>query len=329
MSTPAAEVPRPRILVDTNVWRYLIDRDGVEAINRAARDGRGKMIACPAVLYEILRLEDVELRHSLVKAICRSRWVRLMPEVFEESSELRVEIARLRSRWLLSHPDMRTFRALDNDWRGPRGVWWRARVDPAEAAAVLREVEGNFLVRSRDDAKGLRDQIGAITNFDKVTLDRWTTTFPLNPGGWDGDPVETWRAETMRYYIEALLRPGSAQSSAAREWLEPWVDLAAMRRELPSFVRLFLYETEPARLPRSWLRWAIQVLQGTRTTSPGTPVDNQIASYLVEADIFVTADKAFAAIVQRVVDEGVIDIATPVLVSADTCVSSLERLLSS
>ncbi len=207
-------------------------------------------------------------------------------------------------------------------------MWWRARTAPAQAAAVLRTVEGGRLVRSRKETKDLRAQIGQMTNFDKVTLDRWTTTFPLNPEGWNGEPVETWRADTMRYYIDALLRPGSSQSPAPREWLEPWVDLAAMRRDLPSVTRLFLYETDSSRLPRSWLRWALQTLHATRRTGPGTPVDTQIGSYLVEADVFVTADKAFAATVQRVVDESVIRVASPVLVSADTCVSTLKDLLT-
>jgi hypothetical protein len=318
-----------RVLVDTNVWRYVIDLQSLETINRAARDGRGQIVACPAVLYEMLRLEDDALRRRLVKAICRTRWVRSMPEAFEESADLQAEITRLRPEWILAKPDLPTFNSLYNDWHGSRGVWWRARVDPARAAAVLSASEGDRLVRSRKEAKDLRAQIGQITNFEKVPLDRWTTIFPLNPGGWDGDPVETWRASTMRYHIDAVLRPGSSQSPAAREWLEPWIDLSKMKRDLPSVTRLFLYETDSSRMPRSWLRWALQTLQATRKTSPGTPVDNQIGSYLVEADTFVTADKVFAAIVQRVADEAVVPVASPVLVSVETCVSKLVELLSS
>jgi hypothetical protein len=64
-----------------------------------------------------------------------------------------------------------------------------------------------------------------------------------------------------------------------------------MRNDLPSFTRLILYETDVSRLPRSWLRWAVRTSQATRNTSSGTAVDNQISSYLVDADIFVTADK--------------------------------------
>ena len=316
-----------RILVDTNVWRYLVDLDGLETVYRAARGAPGAILACPAVLYELLRLENAPLRHRLVKAICRSRWVRMMPEAFEESEQLRAELARLRPEWLLQEPDISSYRRLYNDWNERTGVWRRARVDPMRAAQILRLVEGDHLSRGRSDTLDLRAQLSKITTFDTVTLDRWTTTFPLNPDGWDGRPVETWRAETMIYYIEALLMRNSPQSPTAREWLEPWVNLAAIKNHLPSFASFFLYETDPLHLSRSWLRWALRTLQATRKTGPGTPVDNQIGSYLVDADLLVTADKVFVAIIERIRKEEVIQVARPVLVSVDTCVSTLVNLV--
>jgi hypothetical protein len=69
-------------------------------------------------------------------------------------------------------------------------------------------------------------------------------------------------------------------------------------------------------------------LQATRKTSPGTPVDNQIGSYLVDADILMTADRIFVAIIERIASEAVIPIATPVLVTAENCVQKLIEILT-
>jgi hypothetical protein len=317
----------PEILVDTNVWSYIVDLDALETLNRAARDGYGQILACPAVLYEMLRLEDAPRRHRLIKAICRSRWSRLMPEAFEESADLQQEISRLRPHWIRSSPDLTTFHRLYNDWHGPRGVWWRARSDPSEAAAVLRIVEGDHLTHARGEAEDLRTQIAKITSFENIRLNRLTTTFPLKPEGWDGNPVEAWRANTMAYYFDTLINPRTAQSWAPREWLEPWIDLTAVRRDMPSFARLFLYETDASHLPRSWLRWALKTLQATRKTGPGTPVDNQIGSYLIDADFLVTGDKVFDAIVRRVAGESVAPVARSLLVASSNCISVLEGLL--
>jgi hypothetical protein len=327
MPHPARRTSQPRILVDTNVWRYLVDLDGLETVYRAAKEADGQILACPAVLYEMLRFEDAPLRRRLVKAICRARWVRMMPEAFEESSEFRAEIARLRPSWLLSMPDFPEYNKLYNDWNGSRGAWWRARTNPTQASETLRAVEGDELQLGRIQAFERRSDIGKIAKFETVRLDKWTTTFPLKPPGWDGNPVETWRVETMGYYIDSLLTRKTDQSDAPREWLKPWINIAAMQNDLSSFAKLFLYETDASHFPRSWLRWALRTLQATRKTSPGTPVDNQIGSYLVDADFLLTADKVFAAIVQRVAKEAVVQVAAPVLTSADTCVSMLTALL--
>jgi hypothetical protein len=193
---------------------------------------------------------------------------------------------------------------------------------------VLRLVEGDRMTGMRSEAQELRMHFGRFTSFEQVTLTKWTSTFPLNPPGWDGDPVEAWRAQTMIYYFDTLFNPQTENSLAPREWLEPWIDLTAITRDMPSFARLFRYETDADHLPRSWLRWALKTLQATRKTSAGTPVDNQIGSYLVDADILVTADKIFDAIVRRLADEPVIRVATPLLVTPENCVLELQRLLA-
>lgn len=316
---------RRRVLVDTNIWRYLVNNDEVESLYHAAKGRHAVILACPAVLYEMLRLDDLPLQKRLVKAICRSRWLRMMPEAFEESMEFLAEISRLRPQWILARPDERLFTRLHSDWSGRRGVWWRARTNPTEAARVLRIVEGDLILRARDDASRLRADMRHMATFDTVNLARWTTTFPLKPPGWKGDPVETWRATTMGYYIEGLF--DSRQPPAAREWLEPLVDLSAMRSDLASFARLMLYETQPDRMPRSWLRWALHTLQATRTTSPGTPVDAQIGSYLVDADFFVTADRAFLAITERLRREGRVPVAEPVRATERDALAVLINLL--
>lgn len=53
-------------------------------------------------------------------------------------------------------------------------------------------------------------------------------------------------------------------------------------------------------MPRWWVRAAVETAQATRTVTPGTPGDAQLASYLVDCDAFVTADAAFAEIVDKV-----------------------------
>ena len=52
-------------------------------------------------------------------------------------------------------------------------------------------------------------------------------------------------------------------------------------------------------MPRHWIRWAAGLLQATRKSSGGVPVDNQIASYLRDSRYVITADKVFTEIVHK------------------------------
>jgi hypothetical protein len=310
------------------VWRDLVDADAVETAYRASKAGGGLILACPAVLYEMLRLQNVGLMKKLVRTLCRSCWVRMMPEAYEESMELLGEFRRLRPQWVATPPALDDFIALHEDWSSDRGVWWRARRDPVEAAAILREVEGGRLTIARDRAVRAREAWAGKTPFERMDLDTWTSMFKNNPPGWDGEPVETWRAETLQHYSAAFVDASRGDGSAEYEWLSALVDVKAVRREYASFVRLILYETSASYLRRNWLRWAVGTLQMTRKTGPGTPVDNQISSYLVDADDLVTGDAAFVSIIERVRGFAPVRVARAARVRAETLVPIVTRLLS-
>jgi hypothetical protein len=64
----------------------------------------------------------------------------------------------------------------------------------------------------------------------------------------------------------------------------------------PSWLRFWFYETDVRALPRFWLRWAFEYIQRYKTVIDGTPCDTQLATYLPEADVFISADKAFIQI---------------------------------
>src|SRR4051794_5348345 len=104
----------PKILMDTNVWNYIVDADGIETLRKASRASGVRIVACPAVAYECLRVPDPVVRKRRGKALAREEWSRLMPEAFSEAEDMLAEIRRLRPEWLLGAPDLR-------DWYRNRG----------------------------------------------------------------------------------------------------------------------------------------------------------------------------------------------------------------
>ena len=116
-------------LLDTNVWRYVVDQRAQVALRSAARASGSDFLVTPAVVFETLRMGDAGLRDTFVRLMTDPRFVRLMPEAYTESWEILEEIERVRPEWLRQAPDLRSFDRLYKNWsRRSGGFWAGARV---------------------------------------------------------------------------------------------------------------------------------------------------------------------------------------------------------
>jgi len=232
--------------------------------------------------------------------------------------ELLAEIRRLRPTWYLAKPNLAAYWLQRADWEGRRGFWHRVRTRPDWVAGHLAMIEGNMMDTAREAAKKMRDAAREFETFESIDLSgiRALPLFQLR--GWRGDAVEPWRLDSLRHYTTTLIElPEDGGSSASWDWLAPWVDLEAIRRDVPSWNGLFLYELSSDRMRRNWLRWAFSMVQATRRTTDGTPGDNQLAGYLTDVETFATADRGFADVVAKVATQAWFALARAVTVPGD------------
>jgi hypothetical protein len=128
---------RVSLMLDSNVWRYLVDESDVEvfALKRSARRLGIQIVACPAVAYEALLTSDERLRNRLVRAITLGSWSRLMPEAYREAAEVYCVVSQHRPQWIRHNGDVSYWYRLQADWSG--GGWWRrARRNPESEASA-------------------------------------------------------------------------------------------------------------------------------------------------------------------------------------------------
>lgn len=278
------------VVPDTNVWRYIVDADAVETVRKAASANSVAIVACPAVVYECLRVSDRELRRRLAKALSRTSWLRLMPEAYLEAEALRDEIVRLRPEWILKRPDLREWSRNKSDWQA--GFWRRVREQPDSMAEIISSLGGKRLSLAREEAKAARQNARNLGyTRASLRLDTARAWYRMDVPGWDGEPFEAWRANgEQRWWSELVLR----QSETSLDWLEPWLDLERMRKERESWISFWTREVSTEHMVREWIRWAMAEVQALHKVTNGTPVDNQITTYLVDCDIFVTSDRGFA-----------------------------------
>jgi hypothetical protein len=284
-----------RILLDTNVWRYIVDYGALGVVHQAARRSRHDIVIAPSVVYEALRTRDEVLRKSLVCAMTLPYWKRLMPEAFSEAQEIKSEVERLRPEWLNWAREISLYQRLRHDWTRSRGGFWdRARSD------TLRESQRIDTLGLLDIARNSSRQAREI---GKNMPAGWRTrpfsdikaSLPEPAPGWNGEPFEWWRAEARENFKLAMTRIGHPYA----EWLNGEINLAMMTLHASDLTHFWLHETEATRMPRHWLRSAFEFQQQFHKVNDGTPCDTQLGTYLVDVDLMLSADKNFVKFAER------------------------------
>ena len=315
-----------RLLLDSNVWRYIVDAGSLPAVQHAARRSRHTIVVAPAVLYEAAHTPDKDkvVRDKLLTAMTFPAWKRLMPEAYSEAEELKAEVRRLRPEWLRPHPDLTLFNRVRHDWvRARGGLWDRIKDD----AALLQRSDASMKKRARDQSNELReDALPWPAQWRETLLTKVLVTPQFSVAGWNGQPLEPWRFDGRNVFITSMATPGHP----AIDWLKGEVDLELMLFQSSSLTKFWLHDVELAHMPRHWLRWAFEFNQRQHTVSPGTPVDAQIGTYLSDVDLMLSADKMFVRIAERVRADAPFQIAeSRVLQGGERAVESVLEALAS
>jgi hypothetical protein len=288
---------RAKALLDTNVWRYLADANAGLALSQASLTGGVEIVVVPAVVAEIRAFKDNDLRKRILQLLGNSLWTRTMPDFYSECAEVLSEIRRLRPHWINASPDLREFRRLRYDWvRRTGGFWERASKDIATPVTTESKRSESELELARAESKANRSSVRTQNPRGEHTDLKLVYNDVIQCGkGWDGSPVEYWRVPSLHLFEREL----RIYASPFREFLDCQVDVFQALADTESLNRLWLYELKAQNVPRQWLRGAFDFLQMWRSITPGSPVDSQLSTHLVDADWVVSADKNFVSMADR------------------------------
>jgi hypothetical protein len=301
-----------RVLLDSNVWRYFVDEKAIPDLRRSAIKSGHHVLVAPAIIYEAFRSEDASLRMRLIDALTQPYWKRMMPEAYSEAKELLGEIREKRPEWLRVDQDPILYRRLRFDWRRSRGGFWdRARFEPDLERARVEFADSGTQELAQVQAYELRAQADEIkSGFGRAPLSSLRGRIEGRTDSRIGEHFEPWRYVAMNVWMGAL----SSERHAYREWLGGVVLLPFLTMQSEDLKKFWLKDIEIGRMPRSWLRFALEYQQRFHKVTDGTPADAQLATYLVDADLFFSADKNFVRMAQRCASEAPFQIAETQLV---------------
>lgn len=284
-----------RVLLDSNVWRYLVDASAIPALRQAAARSKHSIVMAPAVLFEAAHAKDETIRNALLDAMTDRCWKRLMPEAYSEAEEFKCEVRRLRPNWLRSRPDLNRFKRIRQDWCRSRGGLWD-RIKPDALLLQELEVQTGFLQRARIQSRELRENaLSMPPKWQTLPLLSYFGSLPQPRLGWDGEPFEPWRFDGYNVLLVAL----GTYGHPTFDWIEGEIDIDGLVNSPESHLHFWLREVDILRMPRHWLRWAFEFLQRQYRVTEGTPVDCQLGAYLVDVDLMLSADKTLVRIAEK------------------------------
>jgi hypothetical protein len=288
-----------RTILDTMVWSYISDRGEQFALETLEDRRKLELVIPPSVLLETLRTPRPEVRSRIVTAICSRPGKRIHPpsEAKREADELVAAVRKHRPAWLRAFPRDDKLPALEAFWT--RKLWQDAKRNPQRVADIAitytnSEQEAEAALQRQ---RTLKNSLGGGQAPGAAS---WFADISDQPDqikrGWNGERIEAWRFENAVYWWTHLCEPGRRSDTTPLDWAGPWLKINMIRRDRPGWNCFWYHEVAPAELPRNWIRTTLPWAQLATKIGPGNPRDAQHAAYLFDADIFITADRRFARV---------------------------------
>ncbi|WP_159044337.1 hypothetical protein [Streptomyces sp. NRRL B-24085] len=298
-------------MLDNNIWSYLGDERAGKQFKTLARSLGHQVVTAPSVLLEVLQHPRSDIRAAIIEAIMTATDERLRSEADQEGAEVISEVRRLHPEWMRAMPDT----GREATWR----TYWTKRFwrEAMEHHDRLRETEpaqrtartARFLVENQKEQRERWRKAGFdLSDLSRIKLSPSEDTTAEQQTGWaPGEWIAAWRPYCQEVYWSAFVRGRRSlfthEEATYADWIGARVDLGAMCASREAFNRFWLYEVERASLPRNWLRWAADTVQMDMKVTGGNPLDVQHASYLPDCDGFLTADKNFVRVLDRIAEQ--------------------------
>lgn len=326
-----------RIILDTNLWSSL-DDGSLPRLESLFAERDMQIQVLPSTLLEIIAIPHEYVRKKLVTGLATgSRRTRVRTEADLFAEEVVTLIGRTHPEWLRRIPDRGSVESLRTLWL--KKVWRQALEDSTamhEFHIAQAPIRDHVVQRQRQNQSEMQSAKFIFGDLKRLSgkhedLGPDKTSLLGHLPGWDGSPRDAWRLNLaqLTWHQLGVVGPRAGITGEDRtmtDWIEPWVDLGKLRSNPESFVHMWLEEAQIDDVPRNWLNWAVDVVQWTGKIGKGNPADAQHSSYLIDCDLFLTADSLFVDILERVRVDAPFTFAKTVLVDGDRAKGTADRI---
>ena len=279
-----------RVYLDTNVYRHITQCDEAKAVRDTLQRLGAIAVASSSNLVETYAISNHRERDGEIRTLTRvaSAFERY-PQTWHQAMEVRGAVLRHHRDWL--RPLSFTGRARDF-LTAHRIRWDAARrgelPDPHSYAQFRRDFEDGVASRAEGQKSRRKERLSAMSS-EVAIIDARSgvrSSFPIDLS----DPETYWRAECLLAWSHALNDQNPSTRDYA-DWLRPFLRNGAFSsHEYPQF---WLQEISSTDCPKNRLSGLVSFYQLDFKITHGNAADAQHACHALDADIFLTADRAF------------------------------------
>lgn len=308
---------------DTNIYSFVASTGETAKLRTYLRKEHHILTASLGNVIEIFAIPDRVIQRSELETLTKvaSNYEK-KPQSWAHNQEVRKELRRCHPDWLRSRPDPKN--RIREFLKGHQDAWKMAkRVDSPESYAYSA-----FRSDFEAGVKKYRD----IQKWDRKKAQSGTKDFSMSMVNKEGvalfftssqnDPEIRWRFECLSTWHNAIVMR-VPESRDYADWLLPFLREGAF--EHPDYAKFWLEEVEAKRVPKNRICGLVNFYQKEYKITHGNPADQIHASNLLDADVFITADKSFHAVLMKIVKKHFPSRSRPILLNRGAK-SALEEL---
>jgi hypothetical protein len=289
--------------------RQFLDHNGLRV--RVSSDNIYEMLATPKPDHQLAQIAAV----VIIADHYEDR-----PASWQHAEEVRAEIARCQPGWLRYAPSKKLLRKAERFLVEHRNLWHKIKSLqlPSPGAVTIYERDART---GREHVMNFQNQMKEFVRSKEARFTSYNGTTPIAQHR-KLTAEEFWRDDCMHVWFNALVKKERASRDYA-DWLSPYLKDEAFLRD--SYFTFWLEDVDPARVPKNHVVALTSYYQMHYKLSFGNAGDQIHATHLLDVDLFITADKRFHWILDKIVTNHYPEKQRPILISREES-SAVEAL---
>jgi len=298
-----------KIFLDTNVYDYIAKNGFYKKLKDFFQENLCDIIVSLGIVFEIARISDEELRNKCFQVVWKLGTIYpKFPESYLETQEVINEFKRCRPDWIYSMPHnekeiwgyVHNYRSIINFFKRNGFLETNESFDEYISLTERAISKGNPMDKSVRQAL-LKYENLEVGSEDPEIQNLFT---PLP------DSERFWRSKSSTIWRLAL--KGDPSMRDYKDWLLPHLRKTSVgKMEWESF---WLRDLNSRNVPRTYVRGLTEYFQLKFRITHGNMIDSNHSLNLVGNHLFLTGDKNYFEVLQKVVRNSTLRIAKPLFV---------------